>query len=195
MSRKINIIEAAMKYRQIILAFVLVMMVLGIFGLMNMPRREYPEFTIRQGVIVGIYPGATSEEVEDQLTSKVENYIFGYEEVKKAKTHSISKEGMMIIYVELNDNVRNADQFWSKLRHGLDELKMQLPTGVVALVGNNDFGDTSALLITMSSNKKSYRQLEDVMKKLESEIRKIPSVSKIKHYGTRNRKSRHRIQS
>lgn len=188
MSRKINIIEAAMKYRQIILAFVLVMMVLGIFGLMNMPRREYPEFTIRQGVIVGIYPGATSEEVEDQLTSKVENYIFGYEEVKKAKTHSISKEGMMIIYVELNDNVRNADQFWSKLRHGLDELKMQLPTGVVALVGNNDFGDTSALLITMSSNKKSYRQLEDVMKKLESQIRKIPSVSKIKRYGTQQEK-------
>ena len=188
MTRKINIIEAAMKYRQIILAFVLIMMILGIVGLINMPRREYPEFTIRQGVIVGIFPGATSEEVEEQLTSEVENYIFGYEEVKKAKTHSVSKEGMMIVYVELNDNVRNADQFWSKLRHGLDELKMQLPTGVIALVGSNDFGDTSALLITMSSDKKSYRELEDVMKKLESDIRKIPSVSKIKRYGTQQEK-------
>lgn len=177
-----------MKYRQIILAFVLVMMILGIVGLINMPRREYPEFTIRQGVIVGIYPGATSEEVETQLTTEVENYIFGYEEVNKAKTHSISKEGMMIIYVELNDNVHNADQFWSKLRHGLDELKMKLPSGVIALVGSNDFGDTSALLITMSSDKKSYRELEDVMKKLESDIRKIPSVSKIKRYGTQQEK-------
>ena len=60
----------------------------------------------------------------------------------------------MIVYVELNDNVKNADQFWSKLRLGLDELKMQLPTGVVALIGSNDFGDTAALLITMSSEGK-----------------------------------------
>ncbi len=184
MNKKINFIEAAMKYRQIILAFVLGMMVLGIFGLMNMPRREYPEFTIRQGVIVGVYPGTTSLEVEEQLTSTVENYIFGYEEVNKAKTHSISQEGMMIVFVELNDNIRNADKFWSKLRHGLDELKMQLPTGVLALIGNNDFGDTSALLITMSSDKKSYRELEEVMKDLEADIRKVSSVSKIKHYGT-----------
>ena len=188
MSRKINIIEGAMKYRQIVLTFVISMMVLGIFGLMNMPRREYPEFTIRQGVIVGIYPGATSQEVEEQLTSTVENYIFGYEEVKKEKTHSISQEGMMIIFVELNDNVKNADKFWSKLRHGLDELKMRLPSGVLALVGSNDFGDTSALLVTMSSNEKSYHELEDVMKSLEADIRKVPSVSKIKRYGTQKEK-------
>ncbi len=186
MNKKINLVEAAMKYRQIILAFVLCMMVLGIVALKNMPRREYPEFTIRKGVIVGIYPGATSLEVEEQLTTAVENYIFGYEEVNKEKTQSSSSEGMMTIFVELNDNVRNADQFWSKLRHGLDELKMQLPTGVLALVGSNDFGDTSALLITMSSEKKSYRELEEVLKDLESDIRKISSVSKIKRYGTQH---------
>ncbi len=188
MNKKINIIEAAMKHRQIVLAFVLVMMLLGIVGLKNMPRREYPEFTIRQGVIVGVYPGATSAEVEKQLTSEVENYIFGYEEINKSKTHSESKEGRMIVYVELNDNVHNADKFWSKLRLGLSELKMQLPTGVLALVGSNDFGDTSALLITMSSDKKTYRELEEVMKMLESDIRKISSVSKIKRFGTQNEK-------
>lgn len=184
MRKSTNFVEAVMKHRQIILAMVLVMMLVGVNGLMNMPRREFPEFTIRQGVIVGIYPGATSLEVEEQLTSEVENYIFGYEEIDKAKTRSVSKEGMMIVYVELNGNVHNADQFWSKLRHGLDELRMQLPTGVLALVGSNDFGDTSALLITMSSDKKNYRELEEIMKDLEAEIRKIESVSKIKRYGT-----------
>jgi len=76
-----------MKYKQIIIAFTLVMMILGILGLINMPRREFPEFIIRQGVIVGIYPGATSSEVEEQLTKVVENYIFGYEEVNKEKPY------------------------------------------------------------------------------------------------------------
>jgi multidrug efflux pump subunit AcrB len=184
MKRKVNLIEGAMKNQQIIIAFVLIMMILGVYGLINMPRREFPEFTIRQGVIVGLYPGANSQEVEEQLTTVVENYIFSYEEVKKAKTYSYSKEGLMVIFVELNDNVSNADKFWSKLRLGLDELKLQLPAGVLALIGNNDFGDTSALLITMSSDEKSYRELEEIMEQLEADIRKINSVSKIKHFGT-----------
>ena len=183
-----NLIELSMKHKQIIIALVLAMMILGIFGLMNMPRREFPEFVIRQGVIVGIFPGATSTEVEEQLTKVVENYIFGYKEVKKSKTYSQSKEGQMVIFVELNDNVKNPDQFWSKLRHGLDELKMQLPPGVLAIVANNDFGDTAALLITMSSENKSYRELEEIMKKLEAEIRRLPDVSKIKRYGTQQEK-------
>lgn len=188
MSRKINLIEGAMKHYQIIVSFVVAMMVVGVVALLNMPRNEFPNFTIRQGVIVGIYPGASSQEVEEHLTSVVENYLFGYEEVKKKKTYSYSSEGKMIIFVELNDNVKDADAFWSKIRHGLKELKMQLPTGVLALVGSNDFGDTSAMLITMSSEKKSYRQLEETMKKLEANIRKIESVSKIRRYGTQKEK-------
>ncbi|PKM86585.1 MAG: hypothetical protein CVU87_11670 [Firmicutes bacterium HGW-Firmicutes-12] len=58
-------------------------MIIGVVALQKMPRNEFPQFTIRQGVIVGVYPGATSAEVEAQLTRVVENYIFGYQEVKK----------------------------------------------------------------------------------------------------------------
>jgi len=184
MKQKINIVEASMKYRQIVIALVLVLMLVGVYALKNMPRNEFPNFTIRQGVIVGVFPGASSAEVEEQLTTVVENYIFGYKEVNKLKTYSHSKEGLMILYVELNDDITDADAFWSKLRHGLDELKMRLPSGVIALFGNNDFGDTSALLITMSSKDKTYRELEEIMKNLEADIRKINSVSKIKRYGT-----------
>jgi len=188
MKHKINFIEASMKHRQIVIALVLAMMILGVFGLMNMPRREFPEFTIRQGVIVGVFPGASSQEVEEQLTREVENYIFGYQEIKKSETYSLSKEGQMVIFVELNDNVPNPEEFWSKLRHGLDELKMKLPSGVLALIGNNDFGDTAALLITMSSEDKTYRELEEILKQLEADIRRIPAVSKIKRYGTQQEK-------
>ena len=153
-----------------------------------MPRNEFPQFTVRQGVIIGVYPGATSEEVESQLTTAVENYVFGFTEVKKAKTYSQSKEGMMYVFVELNDNVKNADQFWSKLKHGLTELKATLPSGVLALIANSDFGDTSALLITLSSDTKSYKELEYELKKLEAECRKIPATSKIKHFGLQKEK-------
>ena len=181
--KKTGFIEAAMRNRNIVIIIAALFMLVGVIALKNMPRNEFPQFTIRQGVVVGVYPGATSAEVEAQLTTEVENYIFGYSEVKKAKTYSQSKEGMMYIFVELNDNVKNADQFWSKLKHGLSELKSSLPTGVLALVANSDFGDTSALLITLSSDTKSYKELEKELKKLEAECRKIPATSKIKHFG------------
>jgi len=189
MRKKRNgVIEAAMRNKNIVIIITVVLMLIGVIALKKMPRNEFPQFTIRQGVIVGVYPGATSAEVEAQLTRVVENYIFGYKEVKKAKTYSQSKEGIMYIFVELNDDVKNADEFWSKLKHGLSELKMSLPTGVLALVANSDFGDTSALLITLSSDTRSYKELEDELKKLEAECRKIPATSKIKHFGLQKEK-------
>lgn len=183
-----GIIESAMRNHNIVIVITVVLMIIGVVALQKMPRNEFPQFTIRQGVIVGVYPGATSAEVEAQLTRVVENYIFGYQEVKKAKTYSQSKEGIMYIFVELNDDVNNADQFWSKMKHGLNELKSTLPTGVLALIANSDFGDTAALLITLSSDSKSYKEMEEELKKLESECRKIPAASKIKHYGLQKEK-------
>ena len=69
------------------------------------------------------------------------------------------------------------------MKHGLNEFKSTLPPGVVALIANSDFGDTSALLITLSSDTKGYKDMENELKKLKSECRKIPAVSKIKEYG------------
>jgi len=186
--KKTGFIEAAMRNRNIVILIAILFMLVGGIALKKMARNEFPEFTIRQGVIVGVYPGATSAEVESQLTTVVENYIFGFSEVKKAKTYSYSREGIMYIFVELNDNVKNADQFWSKLKHGLSEMKATLPSGVLALIANSDFGDTSALLITLSSDTKSYKDLEKELKKLEAECRKIPATSKIMHFGLQKEK-------
>jgi multidrug efflux pump subunit AcrB/outer membrane protein TolC len=179
--KKHSLIEAAMKYRTIPIVLILLLIAFGSYALLQMPRDEFPQFTIRQGIIIGVYPGASSKVVEQQLTKTVENYIFGFKEIKRAKTYSQSKEGMMYIFVELNDNVTDADRFWSKLRHGLNEL--QVPAGVLALIANNDFGDTAALLITLSSDTRSYKELEQALKKLEDKCRQIETVSKIKHYG------------
>ncbi|MDD4555092.1 MAG: efflux RND transporter permease subunit [Bacteroidales bacterium] len=185
---KIDFIAACMRNHTIVILVVLVLMITGVIALIRMPRNEYPQFTIRQGVIVGIYPGATSAEVEEQLTRVVENYIYSYKEVNKEKTYSLSKEGIMYIFVELTDQVTNSDQFWSKIRHGLNELKMKLPSGVLALIANSDFGDTSAILITLSSESKSYKDLEEQVKRLEAECRKIPTTSKIRRYGIQKEK-------
>ena len=157
--------------------------VFGIYGLVHIPKQEFPEYTIRQGVVVGVYPGATSEEVEQQLAQPLEQFLMTYKEVKRAKTTSTSQNGMCYVMVELNDDVNDKDEVWSKVKHGLAAFKMQLPAGVAAVVTNDDFGDTSALLITLESDTRSYRELKGYMDDLSDRLRRIESVSNLRPYG------------
>ena len=132
--RRIGFIESAMRYHRIMLLVVGLLVILGIYGLTVMPKQEFPPFTIRQGLIVGVYPGATTEEVEEQLAKPLERFLFTYKEVNKAKTYTQSQDGIVYMMVELNDDVHNKDEVWSKIKHGVADLKLQLPSGVLALV-------------------------------------------------------------
>lgn len=183
MKTKGGMIEAAMKYRQIVILIVVLMFLLGIYALVKMPKQEFPLFTIRQGVVVAVYPGATSTQMEEQVTKPLENFIFEFKEVKKSKTTSLSRDGMSIVFVELNDNVSDKDEFWTKFKHRVAVFKSQLPSGVLALVTNDDFGDTSAMLITIESKEKTYRELDGYLDELKDRLRRIDAVSNLRTYG------------
>ena len=167
------------------LTFLLVglLLLLGLYGLERMPKAEFPDFTIRQGVVAGLYPGATSEEVEEQLARPLERYLFTFKEVNRAKTTSMSQNGVCMVMVELQDDVSNKDEVWSKIKHGLLAFKSTLPSGVADVVANDEFGDTSALLIAVESETRSYRELSDYCDLLGDELRRIPSVSNVRIYG------------
>lgn len=176
-------VEGVMRNRSIMLLILSACILFGIYSLINMPKNEFPTFTVRQGVVVGVYPGASSEQVEEQLAKPLEKFLWGFKEIKKAKTYSESKDGICYVFVELNDNVSNKDEFWSKFKIRLQQEKSSLPTGVLALIANDDFGDTSAKLITLESNDKTYRQLHDYMTNLQDRLRTIPEVANLRVYG------------
>ena len=181
-----NVIAWSMRNFRITFLLVGCLFVFGIYGLVRIPKQEFPEYTIRQGVVVGIYPGATSEEVEEQLAEPLEQFLMTYKEVKRPKTTSTSQNGMCYVMVELEDDVNDKDEVWSKIKHGLASFKMQLPSGVAALVVNDDFGDTSALLITLESDTRSYRELKGYMDDLSDRLRRIESVSNLRPYGVQS---------
>lgn len=183
MQTKRTLLEHIFRYKQLILAVTAVLVLFGVVALTQMPRDEFPEFTIRQGLIIGIYPGATSQQVEEQLTRKVENYLFQYEEVNKKKTYSVSKEDVMVIYVEVQEREKNPDAFWAKLRHGMNEFKGELPSGVISLTANDDFGNTSAILLGIESDTRTYKELERFVEQFENDVRKIPATSRVKRFG------------
>lgn len=176
--------EICLYYRQIVILFVTSLVALGIFGLVHINKNEFPDYTVREGIVAAVYPGATSEEVEQQVTKPLENYIFTYKEVLKEKTVSYSRDGMSIIVVELNEDLEDNDEFWSKFKHGVQTFKTShLPAGVIALRVQDDFGDVSSELISLESKDKTYRELNDYMKTVEDSLRMITSVGKMSVVG------------
>ena len=180
---KTDIVATAMRYRKIVLLITGMLILFGIFGLWNMSKQEFPTYTIRQGVIVGVYPGATAQQVDQQLSKPLENFLFSYKEINRKKTYAQSKDGIVYMYVTLNDDVKNKNEIWSKLRHGLNEFKQELPLGVLSIIVDDDFGETSATILSLESKTKTYRQLQTYLEKLEDRLRKVDMIANLHSTG------------
>jgi len=179
-----NFVKASLKHKQVTLSVLLLVFAFGVNSLLNMPRREDPYITIPGGLVIAYYPGAKAAQVEDQVTKKLEEYLFQFEEVKKEKTYSTTTDGMVVVHLWLQDNVRKPDMFWNKLRHQMLVAKaIDLPQGVKGPFINSDFGDTESLIIALESDDAGYIQMKDYLSRLEERVRTIPEVSKIKSIG------------
>jgi len=180
----VNPVRTSLHYPQVTLVVAGLLFITGLYALFTMPRREDPKITIRAGIVSAIYPGATSAQVEDQVTRKIEEHLFRFEEVRREKTFSTTRNGVVIVNVELNKDVKNADQFWSKLRLDMAQLKAtDLPAGVRGPIVDSDFGDTVAVLIAVHGSHYGPRELKEYAQRVEDGLRQIPAVSKIKRIG------------
>lgn len=184
--RKMSMPEWAMHYSSIIIMLASFLVAFGIYGLDKMNKNEFPKYTIREAVIVGTFPGATSEEMEQQVTKPVEDFVFQHPEVKKKETTSITQDGLSVITVDLTEDVKDPRAFWNKMKHELTTLKESLPKGVYSLQLDDEFGNSSALLITIESKTKTYKELKDYMDLLCDSLRDIPTVGKLVTYGMQN---------
>ena len=156
----------------------------GIWSLPQLNKDEFPQFTIRQGLVVTVYPGATAQEVEEQVTIPMENYINSFEAVDKSLTYSMSEDGMSYIFVMLRMEVSDNAAAWSQIRAGLPLLqKTQMPAGVLQTAVIDDFGNTSSLLIAVESEQRSPRELEEYARQMCSRLRTIPEMGKLRIMG------------
>lgn len=178
-----NIFSWPLRNFKITALLVGILTLFGAFAMYVMPKDEFPPYVIRQGVVVAVNPGATTEEIEAQVARPLERYLFTYREVDRSKTTTTSMNGLCMMMVTLKDEVMNKDEVWSKIKHGLNAYKQQLPSTVVALIANDDFGDTSALLISIESEQRSYRELQQYSDDLADRLRQIATVSNVRQYG------------
>ena len=182
-----GIISGSIYHQKIVWVIVAVIVGFGIYALVDMKKDEFPAFTIRQGIVAGVYPGANSEEVEAQLTKPLEAMLFAMPEVDRKGSYSVTKEGLCYIYVGLDLSVKDKDKAWTKIRHKINETKtLSFPAGVLAIAVIDDFGNTSSLLIAMESADKTYREMHEYTDDLTRRLREIPEMGNVRVMGEQN---------
>ncbi len=179
-----NPVKASLRYPMVTTILTALAVGVGVNALLTMPRTEDPSITIRRGLVLAAYPGATSEQVEKEVIQKLEEHIFKFPEVRKEKTESTSRPGLAFIEIELETTVNDAPAFWTKLRHEMNETRaMELPKGVIGPLVNSDFGETVAMLLAIHGPRYGYRELHDYTDRIKDELRAVRNVGKLATYG------------
>ncbi|MGH9885750.1 MAG: efflux RND transporter permease subunit, partial [bacterium] len=186
-----NPIRSALRNRSVVLVLTGFAVLLGVASLFTMPRREDPKLTIRTGLVLARYPGASAQQVEDQVTRKIEARLFRHEEVRKLKTFSTSRDGGVVVNVELEEWVKDPDRFWAMLRHDMNELHaLELPPTVQGPIVNSSFGDVVAMLLAVRGPHYGPRELREYLDRIDDAIRTIPEVSRINRLGEQHEELR-----
>ena len=181
--QRTDLVASAMRHKHITLLLVVMMMLAGVFSLIKIPKNEFPQFNVPVGLMVGVYPGASGQEVERQVAGIMEEFLWTFKEINKQRTTTISVNNACVAMVYLDRSVKDQTVFWSKMKERLPLLKAKLPQGVVDLVVNDEFGESSSMLVTLESEGKSYREMDEYVHRLSDKLRTVPGLANIVKMG------------
>ncbi|MDO4827060.1 MAG: efflux RND transporter permease subunit [Bacteroidia bacterium] len=180
-----SVVSGAIRYRSIVYMILGMLIVLGIWGLSDMDKDEFPTFELKQGLVAAVYPGADVHQVEEEVGKPLESLLFTFSEVSRKDTKVVSKDGMCYVYVDFTDS-GNKDEVWSKIKLKINAFKQTLPPGVLAVVVMDDFSAVSTLLIALESDDKGWSEMKDYADALSDRLRLLPQLASVKLLGTQS---------
>lgn len=173
----------ALKNRTATAVLALVVMAGGLYAYANLGRLEFPDFVIKIAVISTPYPGASAEQVEQEVTDVLEEAIQSLGELKEIK--STSQDGLSIIHAEMKEEFfgQELEQVWDKLRRKVNDIQGRLPPNAGPSVVNDDFGDVYGLYYAITGEGRSYKELKDYADELKKQLLMCDDVAKIAFCG------------
>ena len=180
-----NIAEVCIKKPTVTISLAAAMLLAGVIGYFNLGRLEDPEFTIKNAQIVTLYPGATAEEVANEVTDPLETAVQQMGQLKKVT--STSYPGKSIILVEMKDKYdKNAlPQIWDELRRKVGDKASSLPSGCSKPTVLDDYGDVYGVLYAIYGDGFTEAELKEHAKLLRRELLLCDDVAKIDLLGDR----------
>jgi len=159
--------------------FALFLLIGGTVAYFGLGQLEDPEFTLKKAMVITLYPGASPQQVEEEVTFPIENAIQQLPYVDYVT--SISSTGKSQITVEMKSNYRKQDlrQIWDELRRKINDQAASMPSGVYPSKIMDDFGDVYGVMYAVTGDGYSYDELKDYVDYLKRELVLVDGVSKV----------------
>ena len=178
-----NVSAAAIKHQQLTLFFILAIAIAGFSAYFKLGQREDPDFTFRAITIRTLWPGATTAQVDSQVTDRLEKKLQEMPYFKR--TQSYSKPGESLIILELVDTAprKEIQALWYQVRKKVGDIRFTLPPEVQGPFFNDEFGDVFGSIYAFTGDGFSLSELRDKVEAVRQELLRIPDVSKIELVG------------
>jgi len=185
---RFNLSAWALEHQPLLRYLMAVLLIGGAFAFAALGQDEDPPFTFRAMVVRAYWPGATAQQMAEQVTDKIEKKL--QETPYLDKVRSYSKPGETLVFVLLKDSSppREISNVWYQVRKKVGDIRGQLPAGVQGPFFNDEFGDVYGVMFAFSTDGFSYRELKDYVERVRQDLLRVPNVAKVDLFGVQDEK-------
>jgi multidrug efflux pump len=186
--KSFNLTEWALGHRAIVLFLILVIGVGGVLGFTKLGQLEDPNFSVPSMTAIVYWPGATAQQVQDELLNRMEKKFEQLDHFEKVKTYARQGYGAMTITVVGGTSDADQREAWYQARKKFSDIKLELPEGVIGPIFNDEYGDVTGLLYAVKGDGISQWELSDIAEDVKRRLLKVPMVKKVDLYGKQAKK-------
>jgi len=185
---RFNVSAWAISHRPLVLFMILALGAAGAYSYLDLGRAEDPSFTIKTMLVSAAWPGATAEEMQDQVADKIEKKV--QELPYLDRVESYSRPGVSVVKITLADSTppSQVQDLWYQVRKKIGDIKGELPAGVAGPVFNDEFGDVYSVIYMLTADGLSFAQLKDRAEDIRQQLLRIQDVNKVDIIGAQPEK-------
>ncbi|SCK55632.1 multidrug efflux pump [Variovorax sp. HW608] len=174
-----NLTEWALKHRAFVLFMLLVVAVAGVFSFKKLGQLEDPNFSVPSMTAMVVWPGATAQQMQDEVLNRMEKKFEQIDHFEKVVTFARQGFGGMTLTVKGGTSSAAQREAWYQARKKLNDLRLEMPDGVIGPIVNDEYGDVYSLMYAVKGDGFSHADLSDIAEDIKRSMLKVPMVKKV----------------
>src|SRR3954469_19725981 len=188
MLRRFNLSEWALSHQTLGLYLMMVVAIVGVGSYLRLGQAEDPDFTFKLMVVRTNWPGASADEVERQLTDRLERKLQETPHLDFLRSYSKPGESTVFVFVKDSSRPDEIKDTWYQVRKKVGDIRGTLPQGIQGPFFNDEFGDTFGNIYALTGDGYSYAQLKDVADRIRNRLLRVKDVAKVDLIGEQEEK-------
>ena len=183
-----NLSRWALEHPALTRYLMVVLMVFGLASYFQLGQDEDPPFTFRAMVVRSYWPGATAQQMAEQVTDKIERTLQEVPYADKIRSYSKPGESQIIFQIKDSSKANEVANVWYSVRKKIGDMRSTLPAGVQGPFFNDDFGDVYGVIYALESDGFSYAEVKTVADDVRQQLLRVPNVAKVELFGVQDEK-------